>query len=394
MRIALIAPLPPEQNGIADYAFALQQALSQEDLLLITPFKNQRLADRPSGIARQMQGIDWQTFDLVHAELGGGRSGEFMALEWLSEHYPRLPLSATVHDPERLIWRPAGWPLLLSRLLPRRVYQLLVLLCDPLTLARERRLAAKMRALITLTAMGARSLTERMCLPDGKVRKIAHGNQIIAAQLLPVLPPAAPLQILYFGFIYRGKGIEDLIDALVLLLAKRPHAALSLTLAGGTAPEMTFANGPSYLDELKNKIALSGLPDGFICWQTDVPQEKIAALIQSHHVLILPYQESKKLAYLGQMRGTSGVLSWAAACGRSVVASDTRSFSEEVSFGNGAVYAQGDTAALAAELQCLLDRPDLLLERSINAQKLGQARAWPEIAKQFKALFGSLVEGK
>jgi glycosyltransferase involved in cell wall biosynthesis len=76
------------------------------------------------------------------------------------------------------------------------------------------------------------------------------------------------------------------------------------------------------------------------------------------------------------------------------VASDARSFSEEVSFGNGAIYAQGDTVALAAELQCLLDQPDLLLERSINAQKLGQARAWPETAKQFKALFGSLVEGK
>ncbi|MDW5419019.1 glycosyltransferase [Iodobacter sp. CM08] len=391
MRIALIAPLPPEQNGIADYAFALQQALSQEGLVLITPFKNQRLAARASGIDQQMQGIDWQKFDLVHAELGGGRSGEFMALEWLSEHYPDLPLSATVHDPERLIWRPAGWPLLLSRLLPRRVYQLLVLLCDPFTLARERRLAAKLRALITLTAIGARCLTERMRLPDGKVRKIAHGNQVIAAQPLPALPPSGPLQILYFGFIYRGKGIEDLIDALALLLIQRPYAAVSLTLAGGTAPEMTFANGPSYLDELKNKITSSGLPDGLVRWQTDVPQEKIVELIQSHHVLILPYQESKKLAYLGQMRGTSGVLSWAAACGRSVVASDARSFSEEVSFGNGAVYAQGDTAALAAELQCLLDQPDLLSERSMNAQKLGKVRAWPETAKQFRALFSSLV---
>ncbi|WP_223145891.1 hypothetical protein [Iodobacter fluviatilis] len=233
MRIALIAPLPPEQNGIADYAFSLQQALSQESLQLIAPFKNQRLADRPSGIARQMQSIDWQKFDLVHAELGGGRSGEFMALEWLSEHYPSLPLSATVHDPERLIWRPAGWPLLLNRLLPRWVYQLLILLCDPFTLARERRLAAKLRVLITLTAMGGRCLTERMRLPDGKVRKIAHGNQIIAAQPLPALPPSGLLQILYFGFIYRGKGIEDLIDALALLKIQRPYVAVSLTLAGG-----------------------------------------------------------------------------------------------------------------------------------------------------------------
>ncbi|MCX7207037.1 MAG: glycosyltransferase [Proteobacteria bacterium] len=394
MRIALIAPLPPEQSGIADYADAFQNYLGQEGVEMILPFKGQRLGSTVQQIHAQMQSIPWQDVDLVHTELGGGRNGEFLALEWLAKHHPLLPLSATVHDPERLIWRPLGWPNTLSQYLPRRAYQALVLLCDPWTLARERRLAAKLSILITLTALGGRRLALRMRLPEGKVQQIAHGNQIVAPQALPLLPPHGTLKLLYFGFIYRGKGIEDLIAALALLMAQRPTALVQLTLAGGTAPEMTFANGPSYLDELKTQLQAAGLPAHMVRWQLDVPTAEIVPLIQSHHALILPYQESKKLAYLGQMRGTSGVLSWAAACGRSVISSDARSFAEEVSFGNGAVYPQGNTVALAALLLQLLDQPELLVQRSVSAEALGVARRWPHIAQQFKKLFASQKQGK
>lgn len=394
MRIALIAPLPPEQSGIADYADAFQNALSQEGLEMSLPFKNKRLGHTAQLVDLQMKKINWRDVDLVHAELGGGRNGEFLALEWLARHHPLLPLSATVHDPERLIWRPPGWPNALSKHLPRRAYQMLVLLCDPWTLARERRLAAKLASLITLTDLGARCLAQRMRLPEGKVLKIAHGNQIVPAWPLPPLPAKGALKLLYFGFIYRGKGIEDLIAALAILIAKRPEARLELTLAGGTAPEMTFANGSSYLDELKTRLKAAGLPAHMVRWQPDVPTAEIVPLIQAHHVLILPYQESKKLAFLGQMRGTSGVLSWAAACGRSVISSDARAFAEEVSFGNGAVYPQGNQAALAAQLLQLLDQPALLQERGKGAEALGMARRWPNIAKQFRKLFASLIQGK
>lgn len=391
MRVALIAPLPPEQSGIADYAHAFQNALKLEGVEMVLPFSQQRLGLSAPAVDQQMRAVNWQEVDLVHAELGGGRSGEFLALEWLARHYPALPLTATVHDPERLVWRPVGRLASLSHYLCRRVYQALVVLCDPLTLARERRLAARLSALITLTDLGARRLAARMRLPQGRVHHIVHGNHTVAAQALPVLPPEGPLLLLYFGFIYRGKGIEDLLDALAALVVARPAARVQLTLAGGTAPEMTFNKGTSYLDELKAQLSRAGLPEQMIRWQLDVPVKEIVPLIQSHHVLILPYQESKKLSFLGQMRGTSGALSWAAACGRSVICSDARAFAEEVSFGNGAVYAQGNTSALTALLTGLIDQPSVLLQRSANAQALGEMRRWPHIARQFKALFERLL---
>lgn len=392
MHIALISPLPPEQSGIADYAETFRLALEADGVTVSTPFRGCSLAREASQLQRQMASQDWSRFDLVHAELGGGRCGEFLALEWLARHHPRLPLTATVHDPERLIWRSARLPAWLNRL-PRRLGQAIVLLSNPLALASERRLAANLSQLVALTSTGARCLQQRMRLTDQQVQSIPHGNRQIPAQALPPLPPQGRLKLLYFGFIYRGKGIEDLFDALALLQAQRANLSdeLELTIAGGTRPDMAFGLAGSYLDELKQRQQRTGLAGVRINWQLDVAEEQIPTLIQAHHVVVLPYQESEKLAWLGQMRGTSGVLSWAAACGRSVISSNARAFAEEVSHGNGAVYPQGNCPALAQELAYLLEHPTCLPIRSERAASLGGARNWSTVAGQFHAMFRQQV---
>lgn len=301
MRIALLAPLPPEQTGIADYAWQLCKALRAAGLTVLTPFQD--------GAE-----FDWTRVDLVHAELGGGRFREFNTLVELSKRYPQLPLTATVHDPERLIWRPEHLPgpLRLVERLPALCQQAATLMADPLTLREERRLAQKLSGLITLTRTGAHHLARRMRLEPGKCVVIPHGNQVVPPHPLP----PRPLKLLYFGFIYRGKGIEDLLDGLAEALRRRPErqGQVTLTLAGGTAPDVTFGGGKNYLETLIDRINALGLTD-VVAWQLDVPAAEIPHLIQAHHLMVLPYRESRKLAWLGQMRGTSGALSWANACG-------------------------------------------------------------------------------
>ena len=72
-----------------------------------------------------------------------------------------------------------------------------------------------------------------------------------------------PLRLLYFGFIYRGKGIEDLLDAFATLLAQRPEwrGRIRLTLAGGSTPEITFAAQSDYLGELRERASRRGRVD-------------------------------------------------------------------------------------------------------------------------------------
>lgn len=395
MRIAIISPLPPEQSGIADYAQAFSHALEAAGLTVSTPFRAQALSPQPDGLHQQMQAVNWQAVDLVHVELGGGRNAEYLAVQWLARHMPDLPVTATVHDPDRLIWKPALVPGWMQRL-PRALYQVLVLLRNPLTLVEERKTAAHLAAIVTLTRTGAQSLTERMRLKPGQVHTIPHGNLEIPGAPLPPLPGNGPLKLLYFGFIYRGKGIEDLIDALEMLAFRQPDTltTVELTLAGGTQPDMAFGHESSYLDSLRQRLQDSGLAQLTVNWRLDINQVDIPALIQDHHVMILPYHESLKLAWLGRMHGTSGALSWAAACGRCVIASDARAFAEEVAYGNGVVYPQGDCAALAHEIARLLADPEILVQRCHAAGQLGIDRGWSRVAQQFRDLFWQVAQGR
>lgn len=390
MHIALLAPLPPEQNGIADYASHLKHALENRGIQVSTPL--QGVGNDPLLAVRRVAEVDWQGIDLVHAEIGGGRLAEFHALRALRKRFDRLPLTATAHDPERLVWRRAKlpWPLSMANAMPSPLPEIATVLADPLCLREEQQLARSLTRLVTLTQAGGVALRQRMGLNQQQMAVIAHGNPAIEPMSLP---SARPLKLLYFGFIYRGKGIEDLLDAMAELILRQPELRprLRLTLAGGSEPEMAFGPSGSYLDQLRLRIRQLGLSD-LIDWDLDLPADTIAKVIQAHHVMILPYRESSKLKILGQLRGTSGALSWAVACGRGVITSDARSFAEEVSHGNGLIYPQGDVPALTNALSQLCTQPELANQWAEQAAALGQQRVWSQTADHFHRLFRQACE--
>ncbi|KEZ67226.1 glycosyl transferase family 1, partial [Pseudomonas amygdali pv. tabaci str. ATCC 11528] len=270
--------------------------------------------------------------------------------------------------------------------------EMATVLADPLCLREERQLAQHMTRLVTLTQAGSQSLRQRMGLKTAQMAVISHGNVAIAPA---PLPPLEPLRLLYFGFIYRGKGIEDLLDALASVFTAQPalRSTVRLTLAGGSEPEMAFGPSGSYLEQLRLRIRQLGLVD-LIDWQLDLPAEQIPQVIQAHHVMVLPYRESSKLKLLGKLRGTSGALSWAVACGRGVITSDARSFAEEVSHGNGMIYPQGDVDGLAKALTQACADPELVKKWAENASHMGKARVWSHTAEHFRDVFRQACEEK
>lgn len=392
MQIALLAPLPPEQNGIADYAGHLKQALEELGVLVRTPL--QGVGNDPHAACQRVAEADWHDFDLVHAEIGGGRLAEFHALRALRQRFPHLPLTATVHDPERLVWRRQHlpWPLSMMASLRSPLPEVATVLADPLCLHEERQLARQLTRLITLTQAGSRSLKARMGLQQAQMAVVPHGNLSIAPE---PLPPLQPVRLLYFGFIYRGKGIEDLLEALARLFVANPalRPRVRLTLAGGSEPEMAFGPSGSYLEQLRQRIRELGLTD-LVGWHLDLPAAQIPQVIQAHHVMVLPYRESSKLKILGKLRGTSGALSWATACGRGVITSDARSFAEEVSHGNGEIYPQGNVQALTDALSRLCEQPQMTQVWADRAAILGRERVWSLTAERFREIFQHACEGR
>ncbi len=386
VKIALISPWPPEASGIADYAVLFKQALEAAGVEVLNPVPDLYTARTSADIHDAALRVPVNDVELVHFELGGGRIRHFLLLQELLKLHPGLRTTATIHDPNRIAWR--GWGLARFEALPRRAQQALTILTDTYSLHAERRAAASLQRAVVLTQGGARALALRMRLPEERIQVIPIGNKDV-----PYLPPPVEehMRLLFFGFLYPGKGIEDLIDAFVLARQQSSTARqrLRLTIAGGSQPTMLLKTRGNYVTELQDKLRAAGLED---CSEiiTDIPEDTIPDLFQRHHALILPYRDSRKISLLGRFLGASSPLAWAIACGRGALVSDARSLAEEVARGNGAVFHQRDMADLAANLISVADDPEIVMRWSEAARKLARERTWKVTGQHFARLFADV----
>lgn len=389
MRVVLLSSLPPEQTAIADFAARWRAAANQAGVNILTPLQGQRPLSTQAEAQRWVAERDWAKVDVVHAQLGHGRRSEFLALCALARLKNRPALSATVHDPDRLIWGPIhrAWPAIERS--PGPLKDLLTALSEPHSWWVERRLARQMEGLVTMTETGAKALSRRLGLPPDKVTVVPHG----ALRIAPVpLPEDGLVRLLHFGFIRSGKGIEMLVDALGRACAQDPAAAsrLRLTLAGGTSFDPTYGRSGGYLDRLRKRVAARGLTDQ-VEWELDVDGRDVPSLIQRHHLMLLPKGNSRSAVWLARRRSSSGAMAWATACGRGVIAPAVRTFAEEVQGGLGEVYRPGDIEALAQSLCQLVEDPRRMHAWALAAAGQASQKDWTVVGQMTRAHFDAMV---
>ena len=376
-------PGRPKHPEIANYAIQFAEALKGRGAHVVTPLGDLHGARTLADIDEAARRIPVGEVDLVHFELGGGRVRQFLVAEALFRQCPGLVVTATVHDPERLAWR--AWGLARFDRLPRAAQQGLTVLTDAYSLARERRAAARFRRLFVLTATGASALAHRMRIAPDRLCVVPHGGRPI-----PFHPPPAngPVRLVFFGFLHPGKGIEDLIDAVAMLRHSQPQMSdrLRLTIAGGAHPTMLVARRDDYVEMLRGRIVKRALGD-CVSIETDIPEPEIPALIKRHHAMVLPYRTSRKLSLIGRNIGSSGALSWAIACGRGALVSNSRALAEDVAAGNGAVYRQGDVAELAGWFARLAADPSITRRWAEVSAGLAVGRSWAATADRFLGAF-------
>ena len=391
MRVVLLSPFPPEQSALADYAGRLKPALNQAGVEVLTPMAGQRPLQSLDDARDWVAARDWRRVDVVHAELAQGRASEFLVLQALASMRQRPALSATAHAPDRLIWR-ATRASALSR--GGRPLPGASMLADPWVVAAERKLARQLDGLVCLSQTGAQALARRMKVPLQDISVIAHGVRSLpvhAPQPLNVSLPDSPegqLQLLYFGYVRPGKGIEDLLDAWSLLRKDQPELGrrIVVTIAGGSITEHGGIGAQTYVRGLRQRAERAGL-QGDLHWELDVDERDIPALMARHHLTVLPYRETRKGALLGRLRSTSGALAWSLACGRGVLASDARSFPEELGLGVGACFKAADARALAERMAAIFSDPSVIQRWSQAAALLAQERAWSLTGQRYAGHF-------
>ncbi len=141
--------------------------------------------------------------------------------------------------------------------------------------------------------------------------------------------------ILYFGRLRPYKGIEHLLAAFQLLVAKHPD--YRLVLAG--EPKK---GSEAYREEIEHKVANDFKPGQVISRIQFIPDNEMELYLKAADVLVLSYKEIFQ----------SGVLFLAYSYGLPVVATDVGSFREEIVEGKtGFLCKPGDVEDLAGTLE-------------------------------------------
>ncbi|CAM3347669.1 glycosyltransferase family 4 protein [Mycobacterium frederiksbergense] len=296
---------------------------------------------------------------LVHAELSTGVLPTFWAVAGLRG----VPVTSTIHDPPQGLWFLARTrSIAKSRLLTHGIHYPL----RPLSQAIEGRVHGD-RALIALTETGRQSIERTY--PRTTTFYVPH-----LVRERPAIRPAEerPKAVGFFGFVYRGKGFEQIARIRDLL-----PADIAIRVAGRGTEALPRAEG----------IEILGGVDG--------PEED--AFFDSVRAIVVPYG---KRHFYAETYPASGVVAHAMAYSTPVVCTGYGSLAElDSAHGvlNVSPRGEGDDAVatgLAEGIESLLNDPTRLAELGRNADRTRQERSAERTAEALVQIWTRVLAGQ
>ncbi len=213
-------------------------------------------------------------------------------------------------------------------------------------------------------------------VPQGRLRAIEHGSDAPPAAGAGIdmrerygLPPEAPVAV-FFGTLARNKGLEDLLEAFVVVRERLPGARL--VIAGHPSRHMGEGG-------VERAVVALGLADAVTVDSRYVPNEEVRPLMDLARAVVLPYRSATQ----------SGVLHVAYACGRPVIATRVGALPEVIEEGGtGRVVAPQDPRGLADAIVGLLDDPAAAARMGERAAELSRTRfSWDAVARDMLAAY-------
>jgi polysaccharide biosynthesis protein PslF len=368
IRFGFVSTFPPTQCGLATFTAALRGAL-----LHATTDKGWvvRLVDAPA----EPHG------DEVVAQLVAGDSDSLRGAA------ARLNLcDVIIVQHEYGVYGGADGSEVLHLLDQLRVPCVVVLhtvLTDPTAHQRQvlESVIAKADAVVTMTMTARERLAAGYAADMTKVCIIAHGAPALQTTMAEPTFRTGQFNVLTWGLLGPGKGIEWGIGAMALLrdLQSMPR----YVVAGQTHPKVLLREGEAYRDRLREQVRQAGLGS----WITFDGHYRnagaLASLVRSADVVLLPYDSTEQV--------TSGVLIEAVAAGKPVVATPFPHASELLAGGAGLLVPHRDPAAIAAALRSVITRRDVITKMAATATATAPQLLWPAIADQYRELTGRLI---
>jgi glycosyltransferase involved in cell wall biosynthesis len=234
---------------------------------------------------------------------------------------------------------------------------------------------------VVMSETGRQRLREAFPAERHKVVTIPHGAGLPKTAALK--RSARPI-ILTWGLIGPGKGIERVIDAMVVL--KKLPGNPRYLIAGRTHPKVLAAEGEAYRDACLARAQRLGVADSVSFDPLYRSPAALTTLIVQASVVVLPYDSKEQV--------TSGVLVDTVATGRPVVATAFPHAVELLGTGAGIVVPHDDPDALTTALRRVLTDPRVAGSMASEARDLAPTMAWPVVATTYLTLARRLVASR
>ncbi len=235
-----------------------------------------------------------------------------------------------------------------------------------------RRIGREADRIIVHTRLMEEGLVRGYGLPPERMAVIPHGVPEPCASRGRREPYA-----LYFGYLARRKGLEQVLAGFARFRAAHPGSRLRLILAGGTIPGQESAR-----HDLERQIQQEGLGDWVSLTGFIAEPERLETLFAAAGCILIPAAVSI---------AASGPLAQALRYGKCILASRIGNLIEELESGADGLLVEPDGWA---EAFAWVDDPahaGALDRLEAKAREKAARRAWPRVADAHWALYRSLA---
>jgi len=376
-RIAYVSTYVPQKCGLATYTHhlrrAVQEATGQEGndrVVVLTndtnaPARDPLLwplhrdhADEYRQMALRINQSDLDVVSLQH-EFGifGGEAGAHI-LQFI--RYLNKPLVTTFHT---VFERP-----------------------QPPYFPIQKEIAEKSSKIIVMNRKAITYLHEAFGVPVEKICFIPHGTPDPApdkrAEWRKELDWEQRKVLMTFGLLSRGKGLELVIDILPEIVKQVPQVLYAIV--GQTHPEVKKREGERYRQELREQIRRSGLDEHVVMIDRYLEEADLIKHLTACDIYITPYP--------GLQQITSGTLAYAVGLGRPVLSTPYAYATDLLADYPQLLLRSEDRAAWSETIVSLLTDDRKLAEWSEKIMEIGKTMHWPEIGRQYAAVFAGVSQ--
>ncbi|HXF85434.1 MAG TPA: glycosyltransferase family 4 protein [Anaerolineales bacterium] len=242
-------------------------------------------------------------------------------------------------------------------------------------------IAALSARLVVMSKRASEFLQEIYHVPQEKIDIIPHGIPDV-----PFVDPAfhkdrfgveGRTVLLTFGLLSANKGIEHVIAALPDVLAKHPNVVY--IILGATHPHVKRHEGETYRLSLERLAREKGVAGHVIFFNRFVTLEELIEFIGAADLYITPYLNREQIV--------SGTLAYTVGAGKAVISTPYWYAEELLDEGRGVLVPFRDSAAMAEQINKLLDDETERHAMRKRAYLYGRDMIWSRVAQRYMESF-------